>query len=88
MGCAVSTHNRVFVNVGSAGKHNFPVGVRCAWQHMNNVAPAGAGCTNVGRRKNGRKVEDHRDTTECFENNPCQVIGDDRELQMLILRDP
>lgn len=75
----------MLISIGSYAKHSFPVGRRCAWQHVDNVTPAGAGCGAI----DGRKVEDHRDTAKCFDTNPCEVVGhDDRELQMLILRDP
>ena len=87
MGCG-GHNNRVIVNVGSRGKHSFPVDQHCPWQHVNNIPPAEAGCRTVDGRRDGRKVEDHRDTANCFDKNPCKVVGDDLELQMLIMRDP
>lgn len=81
-------NNRVRVNVRTHRKHSLPVAGGCAWQHIDNVTPADAGCRTIDGRKDGRRVEDHNDTATCFDVNPCKVIGDDRVLQMLILRDP
>ena len=87
MGCG-ATPTRVIVNVRGHSKHSFPVDRKCPWQHIDNVTPAEAGCLTVDGRNDGRRVGDHRDTARCFDVNPCEVVGDDRELQMLILRDP
>eukprot|EP00752_Nemacystus_decipiens_P008641 g7715.t1 len=86
--CPCENLDRVLVSVRNRRKHSFPVGSECPWQHIDNITPAEAGCSTIDGREDGRRVEDYRDTAKCFDANPCKVVGDEREKQMLILRDP
>eukprot|EP00903_Cladosiphon_okamuranus_P015388 g14213.t1 len=86
--CPCENLDRAVVSVRKFGKHSFPVSRGCPWQHIDNVTPADAGCRTIDGRQHGRRVKGHMDTATCFDANPCKVAVDDRELQMLIMRDP